>query len=135
MNTGLRRGELLALRWECIDFKGRTLAVEGGTAKNRQTRHIPLNDSAIGLLNHWREETTGGRRIFEVKTGFKTAWAKLLIRAHITKFRWHDLRHSSGSRIIPAPARGPAQYRPGSSGSQLGGNVIAIRPLGARPTA
>jgi integrase len=42
MNTGLRRGELLALRWESIDFSRRILTVEGGTAKSRQTRHVPL---------------------------------------------------------------------------------------------
>jgi hypothetical protein len=36
MNTGLRRGELLALRWDSIDFKRRILTVEGGTSKNRQ---------------------------------------------------------------------------------------------------
>ncbi len=47
MNTGLRRGELLALRWESIDFSRRNLTVEGGTAKNRQTRYVPLNDEAI----------------------------------------------------------------------------------------
>src|ERR1700680_1088720 len=65
MNTGLRRGELLALPWESIDFSRRILTVEGGTAKNRQTRHVPLNDEAIGLLNRWRPQTHGGRRIFE----------------------------------------------------------------------
>jgi integrase len=93
MNTGLRRGELLALRWESIDFKRRILTVEGGTAKSRQTRHVPLNNEAMGLLTRWREQTSGGQRIFEVKTGFKTAWTKLLRRAHITKFRLHDFRH------------------------------------------
>jgi integrase len=100
MNTGLRRGELLAMRWESIDFKRRILTVEGGTAKSRQTRHVPLNDEAMGLLNRWREQTGGGRRVFEVSTGFKTAWAKLLKRADITKFRWHDLRHHFASRLV-----------------------------------
>ena len=102
MNTGLRRGELLALRWESIDFSRRILTVEGGTAKNRQTRHVPLNDEAMGMLNRWREQTNGGRRIFEVSTGFKTAWAKLLRRANITTFRWHDLRHHFASRLVQA---------------------------------
>ena len=102
MNAGLRRGELLALRWESIDFKRRILTVEGGTAKSRQTRHVPLNNEAMSLLNRWRKQTTGGRRIFEVKTGFKTAWAKLLKRADITKFRWHDVRHHFASRLVQA---------------------------------
>jgi integrase len=100
MNTGLRRGELLALRWESIDFSRRILTVEGGTAKNRQARHVPLNDEAIGLLNRWREQTSGGRRIFDVSSGFRTAWPKLLKRANITKFRWHDLRHHFASRLV-----------------------------------
>jgi integrase len=100
MNTGLRRGELLALRWDSIDFDRRILTVEGGTAKNRQTRHVPLNDEAIGTLSRWREQASSGRRIFEVSTDFKTAWAKLLKRANITKFRWHDLRHHFASRLV-----------------------------------
>jgi len=100
MNTGLRRGELLALRWESIDLGRRILTVEGGTAKNRQTRHVPLNDEAMGVLNRWREQTNRGRRVFEVNTGFKTAWAALLKRAKITTFRWHDLRHHFASRLV-----------------------------------
>jgi integrase len=100
MNTGLRRGELLALRWDSIDVGRRILTVEGGTSKSRQTRHVDLNDEAMGALNRWREQTHGGRRVFEVSTGFKTAWAKLLKRAHVTKFRWHDLRHHFASRLV-----------------------------------
>jgi integrase len=100
MNTGLRRGELLALRWDSIDVGRRILTVEGGTAKSRQTRHVALNDEAMSVLTRWREQAHGGRRVFEVSTGFKTAWAKLLKRADITKFRWHDLRHHFASRLV-----------------------------------
>jgi len=38
MNTGLRRGEVLKLRWSSVDFSRRLLTVEGGSAKNRQLR-------------------------------------------------------------------------------------------------
>ena len=52
MNTGVRRGELLSLRWSAIERKGKQLTIEGSTAKNQQTRHIPLNAEARvqGLL-------------------------------------------------------------------------------------
>jgi integrase len=100
MNTGLRRGELLKLNWCSIDFARRWLTVEGGTSKTRQTRHVPLNDEAISLLNRWREQSGGGERVFTVCTGFKTAWAKLLKRAGVNHFRWHDLRHHFASRLV-----------------------------------
>jgi len=102
MNTGLRRGELLALRWDCIDFKRQMLTVEGGTAKSRQTRHVCLNEEATRVLNCWRNQANGGKRVFETRTSFKSAWVKLLKRAEIAKFRWHDLRHHFASRLVQA---------------------------------
>jgi integrase len=55
MNTGLRRrGEVVKLRWGSVDFNRRLLTVEGRTAKNRQTRHVPLNDEAVSVLRNWR---------------------------------------------------------------------------------
>jgi integrase len=102
MNTGMRRGELLALRWANVDIKGRQITIEGSTAKAGQTRHIPLNDEALDVLKRWREQAPAGERLFPIDTGFKTAWAKLLARAHITAFRWHDLRHHFASRLVQA---------------------------------
>ena len=43
LNTGLRRGELFHLRWEDLDLNAKWLRVDGATAKNGQTRRIPLN--------------------------------------------------------------------------------------------
>ena len=100
MNTGLRRGETLKLRWASVDFGRRLLTVEGRNAKNRQTRHVPLNEEALSALRRWGEQSRTGTRIFDVDTGFRTAWQKLLRRARITDFRWHDLRHHFASRLV-----------------------------------
>lgn len=54
----------------------------------------------MDLFNRWREQAHEGQRVFEVRTGFKTAWAKLPKRADITKFRCHDLRHHFASRLV-----------------------------------
>ncbi len=99
MNTGMRRGELLALRWASVDVKGGQITIEGSTAKAGQTRHIPLNDEARDILKKWKEQSPTGERVIAVDTGFKTAWGALLERAKITKFRWHDLRHHFASRL------------------------------------
>lgn len=102
INTGVRRGELLALKWSTIDMRGKQLTVEGSTAKNVQTRHIPLNAEALEVLKHWKEQAPDSERVFPIDTGFKTAWAALLERAKITKFRWHDIRHHFASRLVQA---------------------------------
>ena len=100
MNTGLRRGEVVKLRWRSVDFNRQLLTVEGGNAKNRQTRHVPLNEEAVSVLRHWREQSGTGMRVFGVATGFQSAWKKVLKRARISKFRWHDLRHHFASRLV-----------------------------------
>jgi integrase len=100
INTGLRRGELLKLRWKSIDFARRLLTVEGPDSKTRQTRHVPLNGEAMRVLESWREQSGDGPRVFEISTGFKTAWGHILKRANIVGFRWHDLRHHFASRLV-----------------------------------
>lgn len=102
MNTGIRRGELLALKWSAVDFKGKQLTVEGVTTKTSQTRHIPLNDEALEVLKRWKQQAPEGERLFPVATGFRKAWQPLLARAKIVKFRWHDLRHHFASRLVQA---------------------------------
>jgi integrase len=76
------------------------ITVEGANAKNRQTRHVPLNEEAVSVLRRWREQSGTGARIFNMATGFRTAWGKLLKRAQISQFRWHDLRHHFASRLV-----------------------------------
>jgi integrase len=100
MNTGLRRGELLELHWRSIDFSRRLLTIEGPNAKSRQTRHVPLNEEAVNTLRRCRQQSGPGARVFDVATGFKGAWGKLLKRARITHFRWQDLRHHFASRLV-----------------------------------
>jgi integrase len=59
-----------------------------------------LNDEAFGVLYRWREQSGDRGRVFEIATGFKTSWAKLLRRAGISRFRSHDLRHRFASRLV-----------------------------------
>jgi len=102
INTGLRRGELLALKWEDVDAKGKLVTVHGSGAKSGQTRHVPLNSEALAAFKRWQQQTGDAERVFPFETTFKSAWAELLARAKIERFRWHDLRHHFASRLAQA---------------------------------
>jgi len=105
LNTGLRRGELFDLKWEDINFKTKTLTIQGETAKSGDTRHIPLNAEALEVLKNWKVQNKGQARVFYGKSGarldnIKTAWVRLIKDAKIKDFRFHDLRHNFASKLV-----------------------------------
>ncbi|MBW8076874.1 MAG: tyrosine-type recombinase/integrase [Gallionella sp.] len=106
MNTGLRRSELFHLRWEDVDLDARWLTVHGTTAKNGQTRRIPLNAEAQSTLQAWRRLAKEGEtRVFPGVGGERLkrvdrAWRGLRKRAELQNFRFHDLRHHFASRLV-----------------------------------
>ena len=105
INTGLRRGDLLSLRWSDVNFRQAVLSVQAASAKTGQTRHVPLNPEAIQILKNWREQNAGleaTAKVFDATTSFKTAWSGILKAANIKMFRWHDLRHHFASRLVQA---------------------------------
>lgn len=106
MNTGMRRGEILLLRWSDIDYQAKTLVVRSGNSKSGQGRYIPLNETAMQALIDWRSAKPS-EWVFEGKNGqplsdIKKGWLKLLEQAEITNFRFHDLRHHFASKLVMA---------------------------------
>jgi integrase len=110
MNTGLRQGELLKLKWEDVDFEQAIVTVIGSTSKTGKTRHIPLNAEASSVLRAWKNQpgvTSVKGYVFpsidgEPMSEIGKSWEGLLRRAKITSFRWHDLRHHFASRLVMA---------------------------------
>ena len=105
LNTGLRRGEVFSLTWDNVNFHINQITIEGHTAKNDTTRHIPLNKEAKGVLKDWREQTRKEGLVFPGKNGGKLnnvrkSWAGLLTAANILDFRWHDQRHDFASKLV-----------------------------------
>lgn len=116
MHTGLRWGELAALRWPDCDLGTRLLTVRGEGAKSKQTRYVPLNDTAHAALQSWADhcqaeaeaeaevDTDLDGLVFPGKAGVldnvTKSWTSLLKTAGINDFRWHDLRHHFASRLV-----------------------------------
>ena len=99
MNTGLRRGELLSLRWTDVNLEGRILTIQAEHAKSGKQRHVPLNSEATDVLTRWASQRTDDGLVF-IPDDIKTAWTKLLVRANVNGFRFHDLRHHFASKLV-----------------------------------
>jgi len=95
LNTGMRKGELLALRWSDINTRNRIVHVEKTKSHNR--RDIPINKPLLEMLTG-RERT--GDKVFEGVKNFRKAFDNAVMRAGITNFHFHDLRHSFASHLV-----------------------------------
>ena len=107
LNTGIRRGELLNLKWININLDSKTITIVGNTSKTNDTRHIPINTETFHILQCWRAQNTNSIYLFPSANGgrmedVKSSWLNLLKRANIEHFRWHDMRHDFASRLVMA---------------------------------
>jgi integrase len=100
LNTGMRKGEILSLKWTNVDFKNGVIVVEG--TKNGEIRKIPMNQKLTVTLESGKRASRGeyvfsddGKPYGDVKTG----WWSALKKAKIEGFRFHDLRHTFGSGL------------------------------------
>ena len=102
LHTGMRRGEILKLKWENIYFNNRLIEVV--EAKNNEKRYIPINltllDTLINIPRRIDSDyvfcTKKGKPYVDIKNSFRSA----LKRASIDNFRFHDLRHTFASHLI-----------------------------------
>jgi len=98
LETAMRQGELVSLRWEHIDL-GRRIAYLPDT-KNGEARTVPLSTTAIATLRSLPRSLNG-----QVFTGLTTqavkiAFARAIRRAGLADLHFHDLRHEATSRLF-----------------------------------
>ena len=102
LHTGMRKGELLGLKWEQI--RGGFIYLK--ETKSGKSRQIPLDERAAEVLkalhikNKWKSPYVclgpDGERLGDVKKGFNAACR----RAGIEDFHFHDLRHTFASHLV-----------------------------------
>lgn len=106
LNTGIRKGTLLGLRWGDVDFASRTLRLRAEIMKAGREAVVPLNDAAFSALSEWRAYCGGadGGYIFPAVDGARRrdtskAFMRVLDKAGIRNFTWHCLRHDFASQL------------------------------------
>jgi integrase len=127
LRTGLRLGELLALQWSDIDWKGRFIHLQRNivdgtftTPKNHQTRKVDLSPQLRAVLRLWRQQVRrdwfrhGRPRpdwVFPSVTGtpldasnVRKALNQLLDKAELHRRGPHQMRHTFASLLLQAGA-------------------------------
>ena len=111
--TGLRRGELLGLKWEDIDLEKGNLRVKRQIARingeveeaplktKNAYRTLPLAEDTIQVLKQQRMKTGSSPWVFPSPTGGPISpdsvlhmLHRVLKRAGLPRVRFHDLRHT-----------------------------------------
>ncbi|WP_198046120.1 site-specific integrase [Cupriavidus taiwanensis] len=109
LETAMRRSEILGLEWERISFEQRSIQLV--ETKNGTPRGVPLSRRAMEALMSLRQvaarelSCTGELDSGPVFPGltvnaFKLAFTRMVKRAGIENFRFHDLRHEATSRLF-----------------------------------
>jgi len=106
LNTGMRRGEILTLRWDQhVDLKHNFILLDN--TKNGERREIPVNKTLCAVLQGLPRRIDIPYVFFDPATGkpykeFKRSFGSACRRAGIRDFRPHDLRHTFASQLVMA---------------------------------
>lgn len=118
-NTGLRRGELVALRWRDVDFARHKIIVRKAMSAGREAspksgvlREVPLTKQAavaLDRLSRREDHTAPGERVFIGRMGdpldadaMSDRVVSAMEPAGLRALRFHDLRHTFASRLVAA---------------------------------
>jgi integrase len=90
--SGMRRGEILAIKKTDIDFRRRVLLLT--ETKNGFSRHIPLTHNVLEIFKE-RFDSSEGRLFPMTPNAFRLAWEHVRARARLDDLHFHDLRHEA----------------------------------------
>jgi integrase len=106
LDTGARRGEMLKLTWECVDFESRKILLKSETTKTLKARHVGMTQRLTEELSRlWEQsEKDLSASVFGIKTfrkSFNTAARIAGIKTGgLDGLVTHSLRHSLATRLI-----------------------------------
>jgi len=104
--TGIRRSQVMGMRWADVDIGGRTWTL--GTTKNGRPQTVPLGDYEIEILSRRMQSVGHQPWVFPGpgKSGHiedpRAGWDRIRARAGMPDLRLHDLRRTLGSFMADA---------------------------------
>ncbi|QBE64280.1 tyrosine-type recombinase/integrase [Pseudoduganella lutea] len=97
LESAMRRGELLSLRWEHINLTAQTAYLP--LTKNGTARTVPLSRKAVAILKELPSYSESGVVFPTSHMTMHNCFVAACKRAGIANLRFHDLRHTATSRL------------------------------------
>lgn len=103
LNTGMRKGEILSLKWEQTDLKHGFILLD--VTKNGERHEIPINNTLRATLLSLQRRLDVPYVFFDKATGksfkdVRKSFAGACKRAGIRDFHFHDTRHTFASQLV-----------------------------------
>ncbi len=106
--TGMRKGEILNLKWTQVDLKAKRIYLRAEDTKTNQAREIPLSEELVRVFENL-QYNYNKNHVFTYKgkdlKSFRRAWASACSLAGISDFTFHDLRHTAATNFRKAGVR------------------------------
>jgi len=110
LNTGMRKGEIISLTWSNVDFENNFLTIDVTNSKSKKERKIPINSTLRKLLLALKLKCGDREYVFLNSNGepykrqdsLNNVFRLARKKAEVEDLRFHDLRHTAGTRMVEA---------------------------------
>ncbi|MCH1449724.1 MAG: site-specific integrase [Litoricolaceae bacterium] len=104
LNTGMRRNEILSMRYEHLDLTARVIRIPETKSGKHQT--VPMNDKVLQAIKGWSGGKLPSRGFIFANSdgaqrhGRMKVWDRFIDSCDIDDFRIHDMRHDFASQLV-----------------------------------
>lgn len=101
LDTAMRKGELLKLRWRDVNLPGRIITITAMNSKTAKSREVGITPRVVREFTRLWELSPKDKNlpVFGV-TDVKKSFSATCIDAGIEDLRFHDLRHTAITRMV-----------------------------------
>jgi len=108
LNTGMRKGEIITLKWSNVDFNNNLITIDHENNKSKRSKKIPINSTLRQLLLELKLKSGGNEYVYlnsntepyTRQDSLNRVFEIVKSLADIKGLRFHDLRHTAATRMI-----------------------------------
>jgi integrase len=102
LETGMRKGELLKMKWSDIDFNNRLITVQAFNTKTMRQREVGMSARlTVELERLWKKSDKDATAlVFGITDNVKRSFHAARCAAGLPDVRFHDLRHTYATRLV-----------------------------------